>query len=168
MRLKPIVNASSDARLRPSFANGFVIFSGAIGVILSLLYLATQIRAQNRESKLAAYRDMSASFNVFLGDMANSSELASIYLRGMNGFDSLDEVERLRCSSHFNRVCRVFESLYLQYLNGSLEQSSWEGMNNILIDSLTSPGFRQWWQIRRHWYSNAYCKYVDELLAKDA
>ncbi len=142
--------------------------AGAVGVIFSLLYLATQIRAQNRESKLSASRDMSASFNVFLGDMAKDTGLADIYIRGMTDFLALDEVERLRCSSHLNRVCRVFESMYLQYIHGSLDPSSWEGMDNILKDSLVANGFRQWWQLRRHWYSREFAGYVDALLEDDA
>ena len=140
---------------------------GALGVIVSLLYLATQIRVQNRESRVSASRELSSSFNDFLGDMARDSVLAEIFIRGLRDMGSLDEVELMQFSSHMNRVFRVFESMHLQNLEGRLDSSVWRGVANILKDYSSQKGFRDWWSTRRHWYSNDFQIYVDPLMEGD-
>jgi len=46
---------------------------GALGVIISLIYLATQIRNQNNESRLTAINSMTAQWNAFMADMATNA-----------------------------------------------------------------------------------------------
>ena len=66
---------------------------GAFAVFISLLYLAVQIRNQNREAKLSATREFSREFS-FLADSLTSNDLASIWVRAMSdGVDTLNPVE---------------------------------------------------------------------------
>ena len=64
-------------------------FVGAVAVVASVIYLATQIKRQTTESKLAATRDLSAKrvegMQFLLGDEA----LSEIYLRAIDDYDSL-------------------------------------------------------------------------------
>ena len=51
---------------------------GALGVIISLVYLAVQIRAQKKESQHAAVTSLTTQFNEFMRPQIESSELCAI------------------------------------------------------------------------------------------
>ena len=65
--------------------------AGALGVIVSLAYLASQIRTQNRESRLAAATEWTNQWNHFTGSLAENQGLAEIWLRGLRDHSSLIE-----------------------------------------------------------------------------
>lgn len=140
----------------------------AIAVLISLLYLAIQIKYQSKESKLSAASDLSAGFNDFLGEMASNGSLAEIFVKGLKDLDSLDEVERLRYFSHMARMFRILEGLQKHNSEGRLEDASWAGVRNILIDFSAQKGFSDWWILRRHWYSKQFQDYVNPLLVGGA
>ena len=85
----------------------------AIAVIASVIYLATQIKHQTAESKLAATRDLSAKrvegMQVMLGDEA----LLETYLRAINDYESLKGVDRMRASMVFHVLMRNAEQDFI-------------------------------------------------------
>src|SRR5437762_3161056 len=70
--------------------------AAAIGVIPSLIYLATQIREQNKERRRAAVSVLTGQWSALLKSMIDSSEFADIYLRGLQNFDDLSPAEKIR------------------------------------------------------------------------
>ena len=139
---------------------------GTLAVLISLIYLAIQIREQNKESQIAASSALSKGFTDFAGDMAGNSELAAIIVKGNASLDSLNEVEKLQFFSHNARVCRILEGLHRQNSAGRLHDDSWSGVSSILNDYSEYDGFREWWRLRRHWYSREFQAYVAPLLTK--
>ena len=137
---------------------------GAIGVIVSLLYLATQIKIQNREQRLGAANELTRQWNEFLGSQADNGELASIWLRGINDFEDLEPLERFRFSSHAGRITRVLEGLYLHHREGSLAQDAWDGIDRTIRDVFAYAGGRAWWKTRAHWYSSSFQAYMGEVI----
>ena len=59
----------------------------AFGVIASLIYLALQIKNQNREGRRAAVNILTAQWGDFMRSTTESSEVSAIYLRGIRSFD---------------------------------------------------------------------------------
>ena len=92
--------------------------AGAVGVIVSLLYLGVQIRIQNRESRLNSVSESIRHFNDVLSGIAHYPDLCSIWARGLGDFESLDPEERARFSAHVGRLFRVIEGLYGYHLEG--------------------------------------------------
>ena len=81
---------------------------GAAGVIVSLIYLASQIKNQYTESQVTAVNNLTYQWNAFMGDMAGDSELARIWVKGLNDFHALDSTEHVQFSTHLNRIFRIF------------------------------------------------------------
>ena len=61
----------------------------AIAVVASVIYLATQIKRQTTESKLAATRDLSAKRVDTMKSILDDEAVAEIYLRAMRDYESL-------------------------------------------------------------------------------
>ena len=142
----------------------FVELAGAVGVIVTLVYLASQIKTQNRESRLSASRELSSSFNDFLGDLARDAVLSDVFIRGCKDLDSLSEVETMQFYSHLGRTFRLFETMHKQNIEGRLDSSQWNSVAKIMQDYGLQAGFRDWWVARRHWYSPEFQSYVDPIL----
>ena len=138
--------------------------AGALGVIFSLIYLATQIRNQNRESRLSAINSMTSQWNAFMSDMATHGDLADIWARGLSDFSCLAPGESVQLSTHFNRIFRIYESMYRQHQAGSLDEGLWGGITHSLEDFTKSPGVRTWWKMRKHWYASDFARYVQDYI----
>jgi hypothetical protein len=129
---------------------------GALGVIVSLVYLASQIRMQNRESRVSAATEWTNQWNQFLGSFAEHSELSEIWMKGTRDFSALNPAETVQLSSHLGRIFRVGENIYDQYEQGLFEPKSWRGVQRTLEDLTRFPGVKAWWPTRSHWYSDEF------------
>ena len=134
--------------------------AGALGVIISLIYLASQIRTQNRESRLAAATEWTNQWNDFLASVAERPRLAEVWMKGLQDFSSLNESEVIQFSASIGRFFRVAESLHDQYTQGRLDPKTWRGIGRTLSDVSRNPGVKAWWPTRSHWYSDDFVAYV--------
>lgn len=133
---------------------------GALGVILSLAYLATQIRTQNRESRVAAVNESTTQWNSFLVSFAENPNLSELWTRGGRDFASLNPTEIVQFSSQCGRLFRVAESLHDQYRQGRFDPKTWRGVERTLQDVTRLPGAKEWWPTRSHWYSDEFVALV--------
>jgi len=136
--------------------------AGAIGVIVSLIYLASQIRNQNTESRLTAINNMTSQWNAFMGDLATNTELARIWDKGLQNFNALDSTERVQFSTHLNRVFRINESMYEQPLNNVSRQSIQFVMQVAFrcpsqCNNQLHSGFNIFLEVVQVWYLCVHC-----------
>jgi hypothetical protein len=117
---------------------------GAAGVILTLVYLAHQIRQNTRAIRAQTHQAItSANLGMAMG-LAESEGLAGVLVRGLADFDSLDPADRLRTVGWFNSFLKFGENTHYQFLQGSLERTVWDGWMVILENWVTpfQPAFR--------------------------
>ena len=138
---------------------------GAIAVVASVIYLATQIKRQTTESKLAATRDLSArrvdGMKSILGDEA----VAEIYLRAIRDYESLQGVDRMRASTLFHIWARNSEQEFIHMGTGHADDPYLESVDRVLSKAMLSPGFRQWWSTTGDGFNSAFQAHVNALMA---
>ena len=132
----------------------------SVGVIISLLYLAVQIREQTIESRLATGNELANQLNVTYGTLSSHHDLASLYLRGLQSFESLDSPERVQFAAHMNRTFRVVEAMFNQYRWKRIDDAVWHGLDAALRDIFTYPGTKTWWNLRKHWFCDEFQLHV--------
>ena len=64
---------------------------GAAAVVLTLFYLARQVRTQNRASEIDAYEGIMNEFNEMNRLIASDKALYRLFIDGMNRPDALDD-----------------------------------------------------------------------------
>ena len=138
----------------------------ALGVIPSLLYLAVQIREQNKERRRAGINILTAQWSDLVKTAQESREFAEVFLRGMRSFDDLDGPDKLRFSAFFTRFTRNCEGMFVYYRDGALEKTLWEGIERTLCDYFAYPGAREWWATRKHWLTDEFRNVVEAIIAK--
>ena len=139
---------------------------GASGVIISLLYLAVQIRGDARAKRAATVHEQSEAFRSFLQMIATDLDLGAIYLRGLRDFRSLEDQDHVRFSSHLGFLFRVFEENFFQWEEGHLDAHLWRGFESPIIDMLAYLGVREWWSTRSHWYSMPFGEFVQTKMSQ--
>jgi hypothetical protein len=133
---------------------------GPLGVIISLVYLALEMRAQKKNCNTAV-NSLNIQFNEFTIEHIENGEFCAILLRGLMSFDQLDGASKLRFGFYIERQLRVAETLYFAYLEGALDVRIWRGLNRSLGDIVAYHGLQSWWPTRKHWYSDEFCALVD-------
>jgi hypothetical protein len=115
-------------------------FIGGIAVVVSLVYLASQIR------------------------MILDPDAASLYVRGMEDFVGLSTEDRLRFNGLISHLFGM--TLNAQHLrrHGLFDADMEKNMETSIVYILESPGARQWWTANRHWWQLEFRDFVDGLI----
>ena len=101
---------------------------GAHAVVISLIYLAREVRSNARATRHAAMRSTLDNFNRLAQQLTEHSDLAELYYRGVDDFESLEGVDRARFSWFMHQMFRNMEDVYHQHLKGHLDPHLWRGL----------------------------------------
>ena len=93
---------------------------GAVAVVISLLYLAAQIRTQVGQARLAAFHEMSKQFRETTV-LFSSPDISDIFIRANKDFDSISDAETVRLIVITTNLFRAWEEAFLEMRNGHLE-----------------------------------------------
>jgi hypothetical protein len=78
---------------------------GAVAVVISLIYVASEVRRNTRATQLAAMRSMHDAFNRWIQQLGQYPQLAEVYYRGLHDSESLQPTDFVRFSFDFLRRC---------------------------------------------------------------
>src|SRR5205085_7874610 len=98
----------------------------AIGVIPSLVYLAVQVREQNKERRRAGINILTAQWSELVKTAQDSRDFAVLFLQGIRSFQELDAPDKLRFSAFFTRFTRNCEGMFIYYRDGVLDKTLWD------------------------------------------
>jgi|TARA_B110000438_G_C15708385_1_gene604198 hypothetical protein len=135
---------------------------GAFAVVISLIYLATQIRNQNREAKISSVHEITEAFRLAITSFQDAQR-AEVYTRALNNYEGLSDAEKLQFISMVQGVLRVWEEAFYQYSEKRLDERVWNAWSAQYKDWLSSPGFQKVWEIRKHTYSAEFQLIVDSI-----
>jgi hypothetical protein len=134
---------------------------GAVGVIISIIYLAAQIRNQNKESQRAAMNALTSHWSDLNRSLVDNPDFAALWLHALQSFEELDGASKLRFGAHLGRFLRMADSLYLGALDGTMDERLWRGYERTLADTVAYPGFQTWWATRKHWHTDEFRALID-------
>jgi hypothetical protein len=136
---------------------------GAVAVVVTLLYLAIQIRAQTKESRLTATRDLSRDYLDAVEAISRDKEVFSLYLKALAEYEDLPHDERIRISMIFFRIFRVTELRYSHYLSQDVDAAHFENGQLPIKDLMNSPGLRAWWGHNGDVFSEEFRAHIDRF-----
>jgi hypothetical protein len=145
---------------------------GAAAVVVSLVYLAYQIRQntkqleQNERTSIATSVSTSAtSYRENRRAIYESHELADLNLRGLADPDSLSEVERYRFRLLASNFVDANWDMYAQTVVTGFSPESWADQGQkVMRRVLGQPGGRWFWQNYREEYPEEFRIEVDRIL----
>ena len=121
-------------------------FVGGIAVIVTLAYLAVQIRRSTRATRAATLQQWVAMAATVNSTLSASSDFARLYRVGCENYDDLEPHERSQFMAFMFQTFNLFESLFLQAQNGEVDDAFFEAKMGTLFGGFNHPGVRQWWE----------------------
>ena len=100
---------------------------GALAVVISLIYLAREVRSSAHATRVASMHSLSDKFNRWSQQLAEQPHLSELYYRGIHDFESLEGAELVRFSVIMHPLFRNYEDAYYAKLEGHLDARVWHG-----------------------------------------
>jgi hypothetical protein len=139
-------------------------FVAAIAVVITLIYLALQIRQNTRATHAASFHAITDSFNHVNVSVAQTPGLARIWLAGATERSSRSDEEQwqfdLICLSYFH----VFETIHYQARVGAGDSGLVVAEERSLEALLATSGVREWWRENPYAFGPEFRAHADRFL----
>ena len=135
----------------------------SFGVIVTLIYLALEMRRNTRVLRLNSAQDLSKELQGMFSLLASNEGLSAVFLKAATQ-PELEGLTRLRYYTFCGNVMRIFDNAYLQYREKNLPQAEWSSLRQMLVDYKQMPAFSSYWKDRKHWSSDDFRRYMDEQI----
>jgi len=137
---------------------------GAAAVVVSLLYLARQMREGTTQAKVTNMHNVLSYFAEVTGPIARDPVVTDVYHRATSGgLDRLDDGDRIRFIYLATLIVRGFEDAYVTKAHGALPDWYDAAAEPVLADLMAMPGFRDFWDLRRGMFTDDFRVLVDGM-----
>ena len=144
-------------------------FLGGIGVVVTLIYLAGQIRQNTRSIRTSAYQAAQRDVGELLAGLSHDVELTRILFDGLRGFESFPQEDRRRFATFMASLLRAYENLLHQTRLGSVDPALWEGLLYELRRMFAEPGTRAWWADGQGAFNRELRDFIEQqVIAREA
>ena len=140
---------------------------GGLAVLVTLFYVALQIRHNTRAIRLSTGHAVTEEFRDMFALMAEHNDLAELIYKAANDAASISGADKLRYWGFNNNFVLAFENAYIQS-EYALGHRHWAAMKRMMTDYTHVQGFREFWPNRKHWYSEDFQNFMDaEIMQPD-
>lgn len=138
---------------------------GVLAILVSLVYLANQIRQSNNIAKAEAEREILQSWMHGLEGFVDSNQTTEFFLKGLVDFEVLTPVEKTRLSYRLTQLNMVYISALENEKKGLIAPHLVDSFGNVFFSYVNSPGGRNWWGITGSFFTNE--KEINNRLASE-
>jgi hypothetical protein len=119
---------------------------GTVGVLITLIYLAVQIRQNTHAIRTSAVQSVTETVATNASNIAISPENALLFRSGFADFDSFSDMQKAQFIQIMASILLSIDSVYWLYINKSLPREIWQREENALRVWLKTPGGRAAWE----------------------
>ena len=100
---------------------------GAVAVVLTLVYLAEQVRNNTRMARSAATAEAVAAVREANARIADDPSVSQLFWKGLQGLENLSEDERGQFGIITFNLFKACEHLHYQWVVGAMDPDVWAG-----------------------------------------
>jgi hypothetical protein len=139
-------------------------FVGGLGVVITLIYLAVQIRQNTATVRASGSASHNEGFNSVFLLLSQDNDARDIYFRGLVDYEALSAEQQL----HFDLLAiyilqSILGSFYL-HREGAISDDAWQDALFWLSSVTSQPGFHSMWEKWRSRVPPGLRKFVDGTL----
>jgi hypothetical protein len=118
----------------------------AIAVVVSVLYLALQISANNKLLKSQTYHNFLTIGHPLSQMVVNDPEVAALVFKCDAEPYSVSQTDWRRCETYYQMSVDVWEYLYYQNQDGIITPAFWDGTEQHFAKiTVARPGYQRFW-----------------------
>tara|TARA_R110001632_G_C11329406_1_gene416365 strand:+ start:292 stop:801 length:510 start_codon:yes stop_codon:yes gene_type:complete len=140
---------------------------GGIAIVISLLFVGLQFKENAKATKSATALAAVSELTSWYRDTGNSKQGSNVFWNYMSNPDSLKPEERFQAIMSIHSAMLAFQNSYYLVKEGTLDAEVHESLIEIINGIKKSPGFIEFWKIRKSIFRKDFQEYVDEIIRSD-
>ena len=136
---------------------------GAVAVLVTLIYLATQVRQAQRVARAQNVREVQAGFVRLFSALVQDADLMRTYRTGSVDPGRLDPVERHRFEDWHLIYFLHFVELHTAHQDGLMSSDLYQRWRFAVASHLQTPGATEWWTLVRDYFPTDVVDALEEL-----
>jgi len=138
----------------------------AAGVIVTLFYLAVQIRENSSWMKRQAFGSGVEAYTTWCARVRDNPDVLGIYLQGSKDFESFDQTDRARYHLTKIEIMATIETTLEHAKTDGIKKGATNAAERLLTQEMKGAGAKYWWQhMGRQYFSDDFGQMVDALMS---
>jgi hypothetical protein len=142
-------------------ATNIAEMTAAVATVVTLIYLAVQIRTSNVITKSESAREFSSTQQPVWLSIVEDEKLSELFALGLAGAEGISGLDRMRFNILLSQLLNGFQRVHYNAEHGIAETSHLDEMHTAMRRFLDNPGGRGWWHEFGKDYPPAFQKYVN-------
>lgn len=142
--------------------------AGALGVIVTLIYLAIQLRQSTKASHVTAVQNSMENSARFSELISTHSELGRTFYLGLSNPEELNADEMRRFVSTLNVFMRRESVAYYLYKAGTMPKELWTARVASLKGALNQPGLKVYLESASESLPSEFRAFVEQIAAEES
>jgi hypothetical protein len=135
---------------------------GSLLVLVTLVYLAIQTHSIKKQMKAEARYNFVASMADINLHIAQNTQTASVWRKGLEDVDSLSSDERMQFLMYMGQSCNFWSVMYRLEQDGTLPADQWSIAKTDMVSLLASSGGLFFWKHGgREAFDDEFAAFVD-------
>ena len=139
-------------------------FVGGLGVVLSLIYVAVQIRHNTASRRMETYARTLEQMSALQHQLAKDHEFTRMYNIGLLDIYALGQTDRVRFVWVLTQFFGALEFMHYQEQEGNLPDELWQRWVNTTRWWLTFPGVIEWWNTMPTPFTDRFTAFVEDCI----
>jgi len=139
---------------------------GAIAVVFSLIYLASQIRVSNKAARQEAVHEVMEGFSHIVGQLATEPTLSRVWVKGSANDKDLTVYDMVQYRSFLTQLNNYWERAYRLEKSGDLDPWVWENLVGTRRQIMSSEGFKVWFKDRKSTFNDEWRQFLESEMGK--
>jgi hypothetical protein len=141
-------------------------FLGGLGVIVSLIYLAVQIRGNTLSQQSESYARSLERMASMQAYMAKDHALSKMFNGGLIDPGQLTITQKSQFSWVLTEMFGNCEFMFFQSEQRNIPAELWDRWEETMTWWLTHPGVVTWWKVKPTPFTPAFTSCVEECIAR--
>ena len=136
---------------------------GAVAVLMTLIYLALQIRETNRATRVQMESVGGQWWSQHNREMIHDPEMIELIEAGLRDAKGLDDADRRRFTWWLAALFYFFQNQHTQYIEGTISIDSWQSSQKTIDGLIHNPNVQVWWDSGFFQANESFSQLVSEL-----
>ncbi|MFT5451232.1 MAG: hypothetical protein ACI9N9_000716 [Enterobacterales bacterium] len=137
---------------------------GGIAVVMSLIYLAVQIRQNTRSGQTENYARTLERMGAMQSTMANDGDFALLMSKGIADPSRLTTKEKIQFNWSMYESFGTFEFMFHTVNTNALPEEIWQRWSLTVAWWLTQPGVLIWWKAVPVPFTPSFTSYIESII----
>ena len=138
---------------------------GAIAIVITLVYLAIQIKDNARSSRSAAVTDATTAMQAFYQELGSNPATSKLFLEAVTNPDALSRQDQFQFVMLMHSCFLGFQRSFFLAREGTLDVALRDSIGTAMHAINRTPGMHLYWRQRKAYFQPEFVEWVESLLA---